>query len=122
MSAANVVSGDSGAVSEEHSNWIIATGQAWKLYVAVAGFGGSLLCFTVAFFSLGAGGGQFLGLSACGIFLAGATFVWLTAVLRCPHCLAKLVWTMVTSRPHTSWLIDLAALDRCPACGRHLTK
>jgi len=113
VSAANLLSGDSGTVSEENSNWIVSTGQAWKLYVAIAGFAGSLLCFTVAFFSLGA---------ACGIFLAGATFVWLTAVLRCPHCLAKLVWTMVVSRPHTSWLIDLAALDRCPACGRQLTK
>ena len=107
MSAANLLSGDSGTVSEENSNWIVSTGQAWKLYVAIAGFAGSLLCFTVAFFSLGAGGGRFLGL---------------TAVLRCPHCLAKLVWTMVVSRPHTSWLIDLAALDRCPACGRQLTK
>ncbi len=104
------------------SNWIIATGQVWKLYVAVAGFGGSLVCFTVAFFSLGASSGQFLGMIACGTFLAVATFVWLTAVLRCPHCLAKLVWKMVSSRPHTSWLIDLAALDRCPACGRLLDR
>jgi len=109
-------------MSDAHSNWITATGQAWKLYVAVAGFAGSLLCFTVAFFSLGAGGGEFLGLMACGAFLAVATFVWLTAVLRCPHCKANLVWTMVASRPHTSWLIDLAALERCPACGHPLTK
>ena len=52
MSAANLLSGDSGTVSEENSNWIVSTGQAWKLYVAIAGFAGSLLCFTVAFFSL----------------------------------------------------------------------
>jgi endogenous inhibitor of DNA gyrase (YacG/DUF329 family) len=102
------------------ANWIIATGQAWKLYVALAGFGGTLAFFTMAFFSLGAGGGQFAALTACGIVLGFATFFWFTATLRCPHCLAKLVWTMVSTRPHSSWLIDLAALERCPTCGRVL--
>lgn len=106
----------------EAANWIIATGQAWKLYVALAGFGGTLALFTVALFSLGGGGGRFTAMTACGILLGFATFVWFTAALRCPHCLAKLVWTMVSSRPHSSWLIDLAALERCPACGRTLTE
>lgn len=101
-------------------NWIIATGQAWKLYVALAGFGGTLALFTLAFFSLGTDGGQFAALTACAVFLGFATFSWFTAMLRCPHCGTKLVWTMVSSRPHSSWLIDLAALERCPACSRPL--
>ena len=104
------------------SNWIIATGQAWKLYVALAGFGGTLTLFTLAFFSLGTSGGRFTAMMACGIFLGFATFVWFITALRCPHCPAKLVWTMVSSRPHSSWLIDLAALERCPACGQVLTE
>jgi endogenous inhibitor of DNA gyrase (YacG/DUF329 family) len=103
------------------SNWIIATGQAWKLYVALAGFGTTLALFTIAFFSLGDSGGRFMALMACGIFLGFATFTWLTAAVRCPHCQAKLVWTMASTRPHSSWLIDLAALDDCPVCGRNLT-
>lgn len=104
------------------SNWIMVTGQAWKLYVAVAGFGGTLGYFTLAFFSLGDSGGQFLSMMVCGLFLGCATFVWFIAVLRCPSCMAKLVWTMASSRPHSSWIIDLAALDRCPACNRELDR
>lgn len=100
------------------TNWLIDTGQAWKLYVALAGFGGAVLCFTLAFFRLATGSGQFLGLAASGIFLGVATFLWFVATVRCPHCQARLVWNMVASRPHSSWLIDLAALDRCPRCHR----
>jgi endogenous inhibitor of DNA gyrase (YacG/DUF329 family) len=101
-------------------NWIVQTGQAWKLYTAIAGFGGAIVCFTVAFVSLGASSGRFAGFTAAGAFLAVATFVWLTLALRCPHCGAKLVWTMVATRPHTSWMIDLAALEQCPVCHRPL--
>jgi hypothetical protein len=103
-------------VSRESSNWIIESGQAWKLYVTLAGFGLALACFTLAFFTLGAGGGRFQALMVCGFFLACATFVWLITALRCPRCRAKLVWLMAASRPHSSWLIDLAGLDRCLAC------
>jgi len=98
------------------SNWIVATGQAWKLYVAVAGFSGALGFMTAAFFSLATSGRLFMAFAACGIFLGVATFVWFVATLRCPHCLAKLVWTMAVSRPHSSWVIDLAALEDCPQC------
>jgi len=102
------------------SSWIIHTGQAWKLYVSIAGFGGALLCFTIGFFSLGSDYGRFLGMMACGIFLGLATFLWFIVMLRCPHCLAKLVWNMAMSRPHSSWVIDLAGLDTCPKCHRSL--
>ena len=103
-------------------NWIIATGQAWKLYIALAGFFGALACFTLALYSLATGGELFSAFTSCGMFLGVTTFLWMTFVLRCPHCLAKLVWTMVSTRPHSSWLIDLAALDRCPVCGRTLAE
>lgn len=103
-------------MSREAANWIIVTGQAWKLYVALAGFIGSLVFMTLALFSLGMGGGRFMALVVAGIFLACTTFTWFSMVLRCPHCTARLVWTMVASRPHSSWMIDLAALDRCPVC------
>ena len=104
------------------NNWIIATGQAWKLYLALTGFVGSLACFTLAMFSLASGGQRFSAFTSCGLFLGVATFLWMTLALRCPHCLAKLVWTMVTTRPHSSWVIDLAALQRCPVCGRILVE
>jgi hypothetical protein len=102
------------------SSWIIATGQAWKLYVTVAGLSGALGLMTAAFFSLAMGGRLFMALAACGLFLGIATFVWFIAALRCPHCLAKLVWTMAVSRPHSSWVIDLAALEYCPLCKTRL--
>lgn len=100
----------------------MATGQAWKLYVAMAGFTGSLGLLTAAFFSLASGGRQVMALAACGLFLGAATFVWFTATLRCPHCSAKLVWTMVASRPHSSWVMDLAALEYCPVCKARLDR
>ena len=108
-------------MAQSGDNWIVATGQLWKLYVALAGFLGTLLCFTLAMFSLGSDHGRVVAYFVCGGFLGIATFIWLIAVLRCPHCFGKLVWTMVTSRPHSSWIIDLAALDICPVCTQPLT-
>lgn len=107
-------------MSRQSSSWIVTTGQAWKLYVTVAGFTGALGLLTAAFFSLTSGGRLFLAFGACGLFLGAATFVWFTAALRCPHCSAKLVWTMAASRPHSSWVIDLAALEHCPLCKARL--
>ena len=103
-------------------NLIVATGQAWKLYVALAGFSGALACFVIACVALtgvgepGPGGGGFAAWIAVGIVLTAATFLWFSMALRCPHCPVRLVWRMVSSRPHSSWLIELAALERCPAC------
>jgi len=107
---------------DDASNWIIATGQAWKLYVAVVGFSGALGLLTAAFFSFAMRGGLFVALATCGVFLGVSTFVWLTATLRCPRCSAKLVWTMAASRPHSSWIIDLAALEYCPQCKDRLVR
>jgi hypothetical protein len=104
------------------TNWILATGQAWKLYVALAGFCTTLVLFTLAIYSLLTAWGQFLAFAACGMFLGFATFTWFTLALRCPRCSNKLVWTMVSSRPHSSWLIDLALLDHCPICGQELAR
>lgn len=101
-------------------SWIVRTGQAWKLYVTLGGFAGALLCWTIALFALGSGGGRFVAWTACGVALGFVTFAWFAATLRCPHCHAKLVWTMVASRPHSSWVVDLAALEDCPVCERLL--
>lgn len=65
---------------------------------------------------LAVGAEQFMALAACGTFLGCATFVWLMNVIRCPNCHAKLVWTMFSTRSHLSWLVELAALESCPAC------
>jgi hypothetical protein len=100
----------------EPSSWILATGQAWKLYVAIAGFVGGMALFSLALFSLLSSGGRFVAFVACGVFLTVATFAWFAVVLRCHQCQAALVWKMIASRPFGSWLIDLAALDRCPVC------
>jgi hypothetical protein len=103
-------------------NWIIATGQAWKLYVALAGFSGALACFIiacVAFTGVGGpdlAGGGFAAWIAIGVSLAAATFLWFSLALRCPHCPVRLVWRMASTRPHSSWLVELATLERCPAC------
>ena len=103
-------------MATESSSWIMATGQAWKLYVAIAGLVGGMALFSLALFSLISGGARFAAFVVCGMFLSLATFGWFAAVLRCRHCQAALVWKMLASRPFSSWLIDLAALDRCPVC------
>ena len=109
-------------MAADSSSWIIATHQAWKLYVAIAGFVGGMTLFSLALFSLISGGRRFVALVACGAFLSVVTFAWFVAGIRCPHCQAALVWKMILSRPHSSWLIDLAALDRCPSCDTLLAK
>jgi|CXWL01.1.fsa_nt_gi hypothetical protein len=106
--------------AEEPGNWIVATHQAWKLYITLAGFGGALICFTLGFFSLAYGRERFYALIASGFFLGVATFFWFTVAIRCPRCESKLVWKMAMGRPHSSWVIDLAALEECPDCGADL--
>lgn len=100
----------------------MATGQAWKLYVAIAGLVGGMVLFSLALVSLISGGTRFVAFVVCGALLSLATFVWFAAVLCCHHCQAALVWKMIASRPFNSWLIDLAALERCPACQAVLAK
>lgn len=97
-------------------NWLVATNQIWKLYVALLGFIATLICFVVGVFSLATGTNFYGFLVVCGMILGVATFSWLLSVLRCPSCQTKLVWVMVSTRPHTSWLVDLTNLDSCPAC------
>ncbi len=108
---------------DDQSNWIFASGQGWKLYVALAGFGGGLLCFSAAVLSLSGSSMRVVGLCIIvGSLLCVSTFLWLITVLRCPHCRAKLVWTTAKSRPHSSWMIDLAGLDSCPMCSNSLVQ
>lgn len=107
--------------SSTNTNWIIATGQAWKLYAATVGFAASLIVLTVACYFLASGAGPFMAVAGMGVLLAVLTFVWFLHVIRCPHCRSNLAWNMIVSRPHSSWVIDLAGLDRCPFCHRSLT-
>lgn len=109
-------------VPDPSPNWIVATGQIWKLYLALAGFVAALGCFTAGVFFLGVDQNLMARMTGAGVLLAVATLTWLASALRCPHCLAKLVWVMLRTRPHTSWLIDLAGLDRCPVCRRQLDR
>ncbi len=102
------------------SNWIIATGQAWKLYLAIAGFAVSLLALTAACFLLATGTGAFLTVAGWGVLIGILTFLWFGQAILCPQCRSRLVWRMVASRPQSSWLIELAALDECPVCRRPL--
>lgn len=107
-------------VPEPSANWIVATGQIWKLYLALVGFLGALGCFTAGVFLIGFEQNLMARMTGAGVLLAIATLAWLASALRCPHCLAKLVWVMLKTRPHTSWLIDLAGLETCPVCRRSL--
>ncbi len=105
------------------TGWLEATNQMWKLYIALLGFGGTLLCFLGAGVSLLFWGASlFSPLLVIGTILGGITFAWLLTVLRCPACQAKLVWTMISSSSHMSWLIDLANLVTCPSCNMALTQ
>ena len=96
--------------------WLESTKQMWKLYIALLGFLVALLCFLGAVFSLLLEVNVFGPLMISGTILGVATFVWLVKTLRCPFCQNKLVWTMISSRSHMSWLVELATLVICPSC------
>lgn len=107
-------------MDESGANWVVETGQIWKLYVALAGFVAALACFTAAIFSLSAVDASVGRWTGTGVALAAASFGWLVSTLRCPHCRTRLVWTMLKASSLTTWLIDLAGLDVCPVCRRSL--
>ena len=96
--------------------WLEATNQMWKLYMALLGLGGALLCFLGAGLSLLLETNVFRPLMGSGAILGVVTFMWLVKTLRCPSCQNKLVWTMISSRSHMSWLVELANLVNCPSC------
>ena len=102
--------------------WLESTNQMWKLYMALLGFGVALLCFLGAGFGLLLETNVFGPLMISGTILGGITFVWLVEVLRCPSCQNKLVWTMLSSRSHMSWLVELTNLVLCPSCQVPLTR
>lgn len=105
------------------TNWLEATNQMWKLYLALLGFGITLLCFLGAGFSLLlAESSVFNTLLVSGLVLGVGTFAWLLYALRCPSCRNKLVWTMIRSRSHMSWLVDLTHLVACPSCQNALMR
>ncbi len=105
------------------TSWLETTNQMWKLYIALLGFGGTLLCFLGAGFSLLFWETSlFSPLLIGGTCLGGGTFVWLLHTLRCPSCQARLVWTMISSHSHMSWLVDLVNLVTCPSCQVALTQ
>lgn len=105
------------------ANWLEATNQMWKLYIALLGFGITLLCFLGAGFSLlFAGSSVFSALLVSGMVLGVGTFAWLVHALRCPSCRKRLVWSMIRSRSHMSWLVDLTHLVTCPSCQHALTR
>ncbi len=105
------------------TSWLEATNQMWKLYIALLGFGCTLLCFLGAGFSLLFWEASlFSPILVSGTCLGGVTFAWLINVLRCPSCQTRLVWSMISSRSHMSWLVDLANLVTCPSCQVALTQ
>ena len=109
-------------VSADQSNWLIATKQIWKLYVALLGFTAAFLCFVVAGFAFMTEG-QLLGIVVgIGMVLGVGTFIWLLRGLRCPSCRNPLAWTMIRKQSHLSWLIDLVNLTDCPICKADLMK
>ena len=96
--------------------WLESTNQMWKLYMAIFGLGGALLCFLGAGFSLFIEANAFAPMMISGAVLGVATFGWLVKTLRCPSCQNKLVWTMISSHSHMSWLVELTNLVICPSC------
>ena len=102
--------------------WLEATNQIWKLYMALLGFGMALLCFLGAGFSLLFETNMLGPLMVSGTILVVLTFGWLVETLRCPSCQNKLVWTMISSRSHMSWLVELTNLVTCPSCQVPLAK
>ncbi len=91
------------------SNWLEATGQMWKLYLALVSCGVALIAFPFAVIAL-----------ITGTVLSMVTVLWLMWSLRCRTCQRSLVWNMITTRSHTTWLIDLVHLDACPYCSHAL--
>jgi len=96
--------------------WLEATNQMWKLSIALVGFGLSLMCFLGGGVTLFFGTTWFGPLLFMGTCAGGLTFGWLLTTLRCPTCRDRLVWTMISSRSHLSWLVELTQLETCPSC------
>ena len=96
--------------------WLESTNQIWKLYMALLGFGMAMLCFLGAGLSLLLEANVFGPLMVSGTIFGVITFGWLVETLRCPFCQNKLVWTMISSGSHMSWLVELTNLVVCPSC------
>lgn len=88
--------------------------------IALLCLGMTLLCFLLGTMLLVTEIQLFFAFIACGTFLGIVTIGWMINVLRCPHCQVRIAWIMIKARSHTSWLVDLVALEACPCCHRTL--
>ncbi len=105
---------------KSQTNWLEETKQIWKLYVAILGFGGTLCAFLAGGLLLAAGPEYSGLLFTLGTLLGVVTFGWIINAIRCPHCQSKLLWVMVKTKSHMSWIVELAALESCPTCQTRL--
>ena len=103
-------------------NWVEATGQMWKLYVALLSCGVALIAFPFAVIALITGHLPMMPYLVTGTLLSIATVFWLMWSLCCPTCQRSLVWKMISTRSHTTWLVDLVHLDICPYCAHTLRR
>ena len=101
-------------------NWLEATGQMWKLYVAILSCVLALIAFPFAVVALISGQGPMMPYLVTGTVLSLATVLWLMWSLRCLSCHRSLVWNMIRTRSHTTWLVDLVHLEACPYCSHAL--
>ena len=104
------------------SNWLEATGQMWKLYLALFSCVIALLAFPFAVIALITGQMLVMPYWVSGAVLSTVTVLWVVWSLRCPTCERSLAWKMFKTRPHMTWLVDLVGLDRCPYCAHSLRR
>ncbi len=98
------------------SNWLEVTGQMWKLYVALLSCVTALIAFPFAVIAFIAGHLPVMPYLVTGTVLSVITVLWLMWSLCCPKCERSLVWKMISKCSHTTWLVELVALDTCPHC------
>jgi hypothetical protein len=107
--------------------WLVRTGQRWKLAAGCLVLSGAGVCFVLGIAAFSKCTGPVYAACASddagAVFMATGTlagfvgFVWLALSTRCAACGTRVVWRAMSKEAARSWLVKLASLEACPACG-----
>ena len=104
----------------KHQNWLVTTGQWWKVYSAgCLLLLASVLVVILVFASDNLSGGMFALLAILFLFAFGCAVAIALVTIRCPYCGCRVLLDIARTRGTNEAIgTTLFLLQECPQCRR----
>jgi hypothetical protein len=100
--------------------WLIKTNQVWKVWIFTFLMFLGMISF-IAMIMITNKVWEFdkindIHFSLASILLIFGSLVWLSQMIKCPHCGHKPVWPIIRGVPFNEWFVKIARLKECLSC------